>query len=95
MILDTIIVPMALEEQSLVLPVQLMPENEEHQVGLETAIVQGERVEYYEGPYSFTPSAQAQTIPVNHLMASQDITIEPVPQQYGLITYNGSTITVS
>lgn len=93
--IQTIIVPMALEEQSLVLPVQLMPENEEHQVGLETEIVPGERVTYYEGPYNFTPSAQAQTIPVNHLMASQDITIEPVPQQYGLITYNGSTITVS
>ena len=95
MIQDTIIVPMALEEQSLVLPVQLMPENEEYQVGLETEIVQGERVHYYEGPYTFTPSAQAQTIPIDHLMPTADITIEPVPQQYGLITYNGSTITVS
>ena len=95
MIQDTIIVPMALEELEQTIPAQVAPDLEEYPVGLETVIVQGERVHYYEGPYTFTPSAQAQTIPIDHLMPTADITIEPVPQQYGLITYNGSTITVS
>lgn len=49
----------------------------------------------YDGSYVFTPSQQEQTIPIKDLMARQDITIEPIPSNYGLITWNGSTITVS
>lgn len=68
---------------------------QEMELGLETGIWQGERVTYYEGEYTFTPSRSRQTVPINGLMPTQDIIIEPIPQQYGLITYNGSTITVS
>lgn len=50
---------------------------------------------YYTGSYSFVPAATAQTIPIAQLTASQDITIEPIPSNYGLITWNGSTLTVS
>lgn len=49
----------------------------------------------YDGAYTFTPSQEAQTVSINHLLAVQDITIEPIPSNYGLITWNGSTITVS
>lgn len=49
----------------------------------------------YDGDYAFTPSQQEQTIPIKDLMARQDITIEPIPSNYGLITWNGSTLTVS
>ena len=49
----------------------------------------------YDGDYVFTPSQQEQTIPIKDLMARQDITIEAIPNNYGLITWDGSTITVS
>lgn len=49
----------------------------------------------YDGEYNFTPSEQGQTIPIKDLMASENITIDPIPSNYGLITWNGSTITVS
>lgn len=49
----------------------------------------------YHGEHTFTPSGETQTVPVaNHTML-QDIVINPVPSNYGLITYNGNTITVS
>ena len=51
--------------------------------------------EEYTGSYVFTPSDEAQTILIDHLLAVQNITINPIPNNYGLITYNGSTITVS
>lgn len=50
---------------------------------------------FYEGSYDITPSAQAQTIPIDGMRAAHDIVIEPIPSNYGLITWNGSTITVS
>lgn len=49
----------------------------------------------YAGAYEWTPSAEAQVIPIADMIAAQDITINPVPNNYGLITWNGSTITVS
>ena len=51
--------------------------------------------EAFPGPYEYTPSSEEQTVPIAYLMASQDIKINPIPSNYGLITWNGSTITVS
>ena len=47
------------------------------------------------GDYEYTPSQSEQVIPIEGYMATQNITINPIPQNYGLITWNGSTITVS
>ena len=52
-------------------------------------------VEIYEGEYEFTPTQSTQTISIENKMAVQDITINPIPNNYGLITWNGSIITVS
>lgn len=49
----------------------------------------------YEGPYEVTPSAEAQTLETDALYMRGDIVINPIPSNYGLITWNGSTITVS
>ena len=49
----------------------------------------------YTGEYSITPSAEVQTLETNGLRMTDNITIQPIPQNYGLITWNGSTITVS
>ena len=49
----------------------------------------------YEGPYEVTPGAEEQTLETNALYMTGNITINPIPNNYGLITYDGSTITVS
>lgn len=49
----------------------------------------------YTGSYEVTPSSQTQTIPIMGMKAVQDITVDPIPSNYGLITWNGSTLTVS
>lgn len=49
----------------------------------------------YMGAYIVTPSAEEQTLQTNGLRMTDDITIAPIPQNYGLITWDGSTITVS
>ena len=49
----------------------------------------------YEGPTEVTPSAETQTLETNGLRMTDNITINPIPNNYGLITWNGSTITVS
>ena len=52
-------------------------------------------VETYDGPYEFTPTAGSQTIEIDHKMATANIIINPIPSNWGLITWNGATLTVS
>lgn len=49
----------------------------------------------YSGKYQFTPSASAQVIRIKDKTATKDIVIEPIPSNYGLVTYNGSFLTIS
>lgn len=50
---------------------------------------------YYEGPYEITPTPETQTLEISGLTASRNITVNPIPSNYGLITWNGSVLTVS
>ena len=67
------------------------------QGGLDGALTIPERipVDPYEGAYTITPSAEAQTIPVAQLLMRQDITVEAIPDNYGLVTWNGAYLTIS
>lgn len=49
----------------------------------------------YTGEYEFTPTDEAQTIPIFGKTATRDIVINPIPSNYGKISWNGSTLTVS
>ena len=49
----------------------------------------------YTGEYTITPSAEAQTLLTKDLRMTGNLTIEPIPQNYGLITWDGSTLMVS
>ena len=49
----------------------------------------------YHGSYSVTPSSDGQVLPTAGMALREDIVVDPIPSNYGLITWNGSTITVS
>ena len=49
----------------------------------------------YEGATEVTPSSETQVLATENFRMGDNITINPIPSNYGLITWNGSTITVS
>lgn len=49
----------------------------------------------YEGTYHVTPAPETQILETRNRVLLERITIDPIPQNYGRITYNGSFITVS
>ena len=51
--------------------------------------------EHYHGSYEVTPSSEAQVLDTDTLILDGNITINPITSNYGLITWDGSTITVS
>lgn len=51
--------------------------------------------EPYDGSYEITPSSETQTLSTTGKLLSRDLKVKPVPSNYGLITWNGATLTVS
>lgn len=49
----------------------------------------------YTGDYVVTPSQETQTLETENKRMTGNVTINPIPSNYGLITWNGSIITVS
>ena len=90
----TLIVPMSLQENESLISMELTEAEELIPMSFSAPIQFIENVNYYDGAYSFTPSSAAQTIEIQDLTARQNITIEPIPSNYGRITYNGATLIV-
>lgn len=49
----------------------------------------------YTGEYEYTPTEDTQTVNINGLRATRNIIINPIPSNYGKISWNGSVLTVS
>lgn len=49
----------------------------------------------YEGEYVVTPTRERQVLETKHLAMAENVVIEPIPQNYGLITYNGFGLTIT
>lgn len=52
-------------------------------------------IPYYSGSYTITPGPQAQTLKTEELRMAQDLTIEAIPKNYGLITQIGTFLIIS
>ena len=49
----------------------------------------------YTGPYAVTPTTEEQIIPVKGKHMMHDMVVNPIPSNYGLVTWNGAILTVS
>lgn len=49
----------------------------------------------YEGPYEVTPTTDDIVLQTSGKVAIDNIKVNRIPQNYGLITWNGTVITVS
>ena len=76
------------------IPVAVSGNKQRRQIGITAPIVAAD-LPLYDGPYEVTPSSELQTLSITGKQADQDITINPIPNNWGLITWNGSVLTVS
>jgi len=49
----------------------------------------------YSGAYEVTPSNQTQTLATAGKIMARDITINPIPSNYGLVAYDGSILSIT
>ena len=50
---------------------------------------------HYHGQTTFTPTQQTQVAQTSGLIVDADIIINPIPSNYGRITWNGAVLTVT
>lgn len=60
-----------------------------------TTVVWAKDHDYYQGDLEFTPTDETQTIATKDLILGDDIIINSIPSNYGLISWNGRGILVS
>lgn len=70
----------------------LLPESGE--VGLITVIREG-TYPTYAGPTEITPTEETQVLETHDKSVMSNITVNPIPSNYGLITWDGHKLTVS
>lgn len=58
-------------------------------------VTQVEAGDYYTGATTVTPTQETQTLSTLGKIIPTDITINPIPSNYGLITWDGAVLTVS
>lgn len=78
----------------IAVPMHVSTRNVSVPVNIGTAYYMG-RDAPYEGPVIFTPSANEQIIQTAGKTVAENIIINPIPSNYGLVTYNGAIITIS
>ena len=49
----------------------------------------------YEDSYIVTPTRYTQTLPTSNKLLTSDVIVNPIPPEYGLITWDGVVLTVS
>lgn len=49
----------------------------------------------YEGAYTVTPTRGTQTLATEGKRMTENVTVNPIPSNYGLITWDGSVLMVS
>lgn len=64
-------------------------------ISLDSGGCGGSIIPPYTGDYEVTPDESEQVFAVKGKKMTDDFTVNPIPSNYGLITWNGSTLTVS
>ena len=49
----------------------------------------------FDGPYIVTPNRSTQILNTSGRIMISDVKINPIPSNYGLVTWNGSVLTIS
>lgn len=53
------------------------------------------KAEDYAGPYEVTPTSDAQVLDTQWLRMVENVIVAPIPSNYGLISWDGSSLMVS
>lgn len=84
---------MTVSAETAVIPMTVSAETAE--IPMTLSVMIGREPDVYTGSYNVTPTEEGQVLETADLMMLENVVIGMIPSNYGLITYDGSKITVS
>lgn len=91
--MSSIFVNLEVESTEVLFPLEIeIPEPID--LELDTNIIIHGDFDYYTGETEVTPSEETQVLQTNDLMMQANVTVNPIPQNYGRLSWNGSVLTV-
>lgn len=75
--------------------VRLQVKDDIYRIATKVAYEANVPIEPFDGAYEYTPTRETQVVLIDGKKATDNITINPIPSNYGLITWDGSVLTVS
>ena len=91
---NTATYPVIVSEINQTFPIGISISDETYSVKMEDAI-QIIDADTYQGDYVVTPASEAIVLNTLGFTMADNVTLEAIPNNYGLITWNGSYLTVS
>lgn len=89
-----ITIPMTISATGETIPVNVSPDGET--LGLEiSSAYQITNVDAYEGEYEIIPSSEEQILQTDGKMMVGNLKVGKIPNNYGLVTWNGSFLMIS
>ena len=79
-------------EQKLPLKFGICDEHFEAEFGDIQTVTTRPGVDYYDGEYEVTPTGETQVLPTVGKYMSADVTVKPIPKEYGLVSYDNRKI---
>lgn len=89
-----IAIPMRVESDSVSIPMNVGSTNSTVLMNIKT-VIEIVQTNPYTGEYHFTPGDEEIVVETTDKYLSENIIIDPIPSNYGHISWNGSVITVS
>lgn len=89
-----ITVPMTVSSSVVTVPMEVTASNVPIPMNVSTAYYTS-HYDTYGGAYEFAPGDEQQVVQTSNKVLKDDIIIQPIPSNYGKITYDGVVITVS
>lgn len=89
-----IAVPMQVSTTAVSIPMSVTDDGVSIAVSIGAAYVATEG-KPYDGHYIITPSSEEQVLETDGKLMLDNVVINPIPQNYGLVTWNGSELTIS
>lgn len=88
-------IPIKVLENSVTVPMSVAENGVAIGIDVEQVRIIYDDLPAYEGDYNVTPAHIGQTLRTNGKRMTDDLTVAPIPQNYGLITWNGAFLTIS
>lgn len=88
-------IPIKVDENGVSIPLAVVGINESVDYSIEKVRFIYIEHPIYDGQHNIAPTSETQVLDTKNKLLRQNIVVDPIPHNYGLVTWNGAWLTIS